>query len=187
MENENKESIDSNHKPPYVISFDKFNCEYYTPDNAMVKLLDIIPKEYVIWEPCAGEGHMVRFFERHGYKVISTDIKYGQNFLNFKPDQPYDIIITNPPFNISNKVIQRCYSLKKPFMLLVPFNILQGNQRSILFQSYGISLFLLGERIDYIIPTHRNKNNKKSTSPFWSIWIGYKIPKIKTNSLNYLY
>lgn len=195
MENENKETgtepepEQSCTRAPYVNSFNKSNFEYYTPDNAIIKLLEIIPKDYIIWEPCAGEGHIVRFFQKHGYKVISSDIKFGQDFLNYKPNEPYDIIITNPPFNISNKIIQRCYSLKKPFMLLVPFNIMQGLHRTTLFQSYGISLFLLGERIDYIIPEEnlKQRNGRKSTCPFWSLWIGYKVPKIKNNTINYLY
>lgn len=178
-----------NSKEPYICNFNPENTEYYTPDNALDRLLKVIPKDSVIWEPCYGDGHIVRFFEKNGYKVISSDIKKGQDFLVYEPQEPYDIIVTNPPYKLSNKILQRCYSLNKPFLLLMPFNVLQGVQRVLMFKHYGITLFLLGERINYIISEQQQSKRKKDKSicPFWSIWIGYKVPGYRNNSINYLY
>lgn len=175
--------------PPYVRMFDRDNIDYYTPDNALDPLLDIIPKDYIIWEPCAGENHIVDFFKRNKYKVISSDIKDNQNFLNYMPDEPWDIIVTNPPYKLSDQMIQRCFSIGKPFLMLMPFNVLQGKQRIVMFRAYGIQIFLLGERINYIIPKEQQEKRKKekSTCPFWSLWIGSKIPGRKRDTINYLY
>lgn len=185
----NESNEEKNDNGPYVRIFDRDNVDYYTPDNALNRLLDIIPKDYIIWEPCAGEGHIVRFFEKHGYKIISSDIKNDQNFLIYEPSERWDIIVTNPPYKLSDQIIQRCYSLNKPFLLLMPFNVLQGKQRVIMFKAYGITLFLLGERINYIISKEQQQKRKreKSTCPFWSIWVGSKIPGYKSNTINYLY
>ncbi len=187
--NDDIQKSEHNNPQPYVRIFDRSNVDYYTPDNALDRLLGIIPKNFVIWEPCSGQGHMVRFFEQHGYKVISSDISKGQNFLIYEPDEHYDIIITNPPYNLSDQIINRCYTLGKPWLLLMPFNVLQGKQRVLMFRYKGIQLFLLGERINYIIPEEQQSKRKKQKSvcPFWSIWIGHNIPGYKNNSINYLY
>jgi len=156
---------------------------YYTPLFPLDQLLPIIPKDFVIWECCNGSGNISSFFETNGFKVLKTDINMGLDFLIFEPKEHYDIIITNPPFSIKNKIIKRCYDLKKPFLLLCPINVLESRKRYKMFKDNGISYFHLNGRVDYI---NAENPEKKSRSPFYSIWIGKDIPNFNNNTINFL-
>ena len=155
--------------------------DYYTPEYAIRPLLDIIPKNYIIWEPCNGQGHISKFFIKHGYKVISSDIKTGQDFLKYEPDEHYDIIITNTPFKNKDVYINRVIELNKPFLLLYPFNVFESPKRIQMFKEKKISLFLLNRRVNYI----NENSDKKSKSPFYSLWIG-SLPCVEPNHVYYL-
>ena len=116
--------------------------DYYTPEYAIRPLLDIIPKNYIIWEPCNGQGHISKFFIKHGYKVITSDIKTGQDFLKYEPDEHYDIIITNTPFKNKDVYINRVIELNKPFLLLYPFNVFESPKRIQMFKEKNIIIFI---------------------------------------------
>lgn len=70
---------------------------------------------------------------KNGYSVIPTHIKYGNDFLKFEPTD-YDIIITNPPYSLKNKFLERAFSLKKPFLFLLPITTLEGLNRGKMFR-----------------------------------------------------
>ena len=160
--------------------YNQSNNIYYTPINAIQPILKLIPKDFMIWECCNGQGHISSYLKENGYKVITSDITEGKDCLTYNPDH-FDMIITNPPFKLKTKIIQRCIQLNKPFLLLVPVNILESKKRYKLFKEYGISYFQLSERIDYIKP-----DGKESKSPFWSVWIGRNIPNYKNNQIYFL-
>lgn len=98
-----------------------------------------------IWEPCAGQGHLSKVFEAHGYEVKSTDLidrGYGQggvNFLNPSITEWDGDIITNPPFAIAQEIIEKALSIvpegrKVCMFLRVLF--LEGKGRRALFEKY---------------------------------------------------
>ena len=166
-----------NHKATYKQN----QNEYYTPECALEGLLNIVPKNYIIWESCCGERHISKFFEKHGYKVISTDIKTGQDFLTYEPIENYDIIITNPPFKNKDMFIKRCIELKKSFLLLLPISVFESVNRIKMFKENNVTLFLLPKKINYIT-TYKKE---KSKSPFWSVWVGC-LPNCEQNKIYYL-
>jgi len=153
------------------------NNTYYTPIWVVSKIVKYIPKDKVIWECCCGKYNISNYLKLLGYKVISTDIIYGQDCLTYEPKEHYDIILTNPPFKIKTKIIKRCYDLNKKFFLLVPVNILESKKRFFMFSNYGISYFQLPNRVDYI-----KEDGTESKSPFWSLW----ITNIEKNKIVYL-
>ena len=93
---------------------------YPTPPDATLALVKALslPVKTRIWEPACGEGHMVQTLEKCGYSVIGTDISSGTDFL-CATYQPCDWIITNPPFSIADKFIERCLYFDRPFALLL--------------------------------------------------------------------
>ena len=159
------------------------NQNYSTPEYAIRPLLEIIPKDYTIWESCCGEGNISKFFEKHGYKVISTDIITGQDFFTYSPEQHYDIIITNPPFKLKDDFIERCIQLNKPFMLLLPLSVFESPKRIQMLKQIKVTIFMLPRRVNYI---NSSESEKKSKSPFYSIWIGANIPNCESNHIYYL-
>lgn len=82
-----------------------------------------------------------------GYDVHKSHIDDGQDFFTYEPDN-YDIIISNPPFNVKDKILERLYELGKPFAVLLPMNSLQGKSRYKYFKN-GIQLLTFDQRIGY--------------------------------------
>lgn len=143
------------------------NDELYTPSNAVIPLLTIIPKSYIIWE-CTdfGSSNITKIFKDNGYKVISTHIS-NFNFLTDKPSFYFDVIITNPPYSLKDEFIKKCYEYKKPFALLLPITALEGSKRNELYHKYGIQLLIFDKRINYM-------KNKKSNW-FNTSWFCYRL------------
>lgn len=113
--------------------------DYYpTPQEVTVALLDFlqIPKRAKIWEPACGQNHMVNVMRESGYEVIGTDIEGGVDFLTAELPDGVDWIITNPPFCVSDKFIERCVYHHKPFALLLKSQYWHASKRSKLFMKY---------------------------------------------------
>ena len=134
------------------------NDELYTPKEAILPLIKYIEnlthkkKDIVIWE-CTdfGNSEITKTFKEHGFpNVFGTHINEGFNFLNDEPNFEFDIIITNPPYSIKDKFIQRCYELNKPFCLLLPITTLEGMKRGEMFRKHGIEVLVLDKRINFM-------------------------------------
>ena len=130
-----------------ITSSNSHSDECYTPNIAIKPLLPFLPKNKIIFEPTSFHSlNIVTFLSNNGFYVI--DNNDNKNFLQDK--LPYfDIIVTNPPYSLKDKFIQKCYSLNKPFALLLPVSALQGAKRGNLFAKYGIQLLVLNQRIDF--------------------------------------
>ena len=68
--------------------------------------------EGVVFDPCVGEGSLLKPFKKNGYKVLGVDIEHQGfkgtkecNYLALKKDDLPEpgLIIANPPFNIDKK------------------------------------------------------------------------------------
>lgn len=97
-----------------------------------------------------------------GYNVVRSHIDDEQDFFEYEPDD-YDIIVSNPPFTIKDKILERLYELEKPFAILLPLNSLQGQSRFKYFEQ-GLQLLSFDQRIGY-----HNVNSMDKTvegSPF---------------------
>lgn len=125
--------------------------ECYTPNKAVVPLLKYLDKDKVYYEATSGiSKSIVNCMEENGFRC---DESKG-DFLIWNSDMDryarnYDGIITNPPYSIKDKFIERCYEIGKPFALLLPVSALQGIKRGAMFNKYGIELLVLNKRIDF--------------------------------------
>ena len=146
------------------------NDELYTPKYAITPLLKYIPKNMTIWCPFDTEdSNYVKVFKENGYNIINSHIDDGRNFFNYEPDH-YDIIVSNPPFSVKDQVLERCFNLGKPFMLLLPLTTLEGINRGNLFRKYGIDLIIFDRRVQFFRPEVNKKNVWFNTSYFtWEI------------------
>lgn len=111
---------------------DKASDEVFTPKYAVKPLIKYLrTKEFLtIWCPFdLKDSEYVIEFERAGFNVIYSHIDYGQNFFYYEPSEPYDVIISNPPFSIKDDVLKRLNDLNKPFAMLFPLPTLQGQKR----------------------------------------------------------
>lgn len=137
--------------------------EMYTPYYAVDPIIKYIPKSYKIWCPFDEEwSAFYQTFKNLGYNVVRSHINDGKDFFLYQPDS-YDCIVSNPPFNIKDKILERLYELDKPFAILLPLNSLQGKSRFKYFKN-GIQLLAFDQRIDF--HTKQNMDFTKNGSPF---------------------
>ena len=124
--------------------------ELYTPEYAVEPILKYIPREVkTIWCPCdSGQSKIIKALFLQKYDVIPSHIDEGKDFFTYEPIREYDMIITNPPYSIKDKIIKRCYELGKPFALLLPLTALEGTKRNKMFGA-GIGCVVLDKRIDF--------------------------------------
>lgn len=132
----------------------------------------------IIWEPFAGRGAISRVLELHGHDVIKHDlyawdnadegIQTPYNFFDFK-EAPggADIIVTNPPFSVSDRVIRHALGLVDLVVVLHRLMYMEGDRKSDIIDGH-LDFVLMGrERLPMM---HRegyegNKQNK-SAAPF---------------------
>lgn len=122
----------------------------YTPENAVRLITPYVGVNYRIWE-CTdfGKSNITKVFKEQGNTVYGTDIEKGFDFLTDEPEEDFDIIITNPPYDLKDKFIERCLYFSKPFALLLPTTSLEGIKRHGLWERAGISVIIPDRRIEF--------------------------------------
>ena len=110
-----------------------------------------------IWECACGEGHITKVLEEHGMAVVETDIAFGVDFFSAKVPE-VDFIVTNPPYKLKDKFLERCYALDIPFALLLPLTALGGMKRTSLYKRYGLEVLVPDKRINFIYEGSKKAN-----------------------------
>ena len=133
--------------------------EVYTPAYAVKPIIKYISTFFdddaTIWCPFDEEdSNYVIELKKAGYNVIATHINNGQDFFEFEP-KFYDVIISNPPFSLKDKILKRLNELQKPFALLLPLPTLQGQKRFDYLKDCQALIF--DKRINY----YKNKETKE--------------------------
>lgn len=123
------------------------NEDYYATDPIAAEWLlkiEEIPKDKPIWECAAGEKHLSKVFEEHGYKVRSSDLivrTEDVEQLDFlTSNETWDgTIITNPPYNQSVNFIQKAMESiteGNKVIMFLKVQFLEGKSRKKLFEKY---------------------------------------------------
>lgn len=80
---------------------------------------------YRVWEPCAGDAAMLNVLEPASFGAFGSDIVSRApnvtqaDFLVDPPPEPFDAIITNPPFNKAPEMIERALDYRPLFVAFV--------------------------------------------------------------------
>ena len=161
--------------------------DFQTPGEALWPLFPYLPKSWTVWECAAGDGNLVREFERRGYTVTASDIleatdiqiddhtthrPLSRDFLRWAPDN-FDCIVTNPPFSLKQQFLERCYSLGKPFALLLPLTTFETPKRQALFRKHGVQVIFFDKRINFTTPSGEGSGSWFATA--WFTW-GLNLP-----------
>lgn len=165
----NKPQVSRPQKPAEVQLTDLFE----TPDYAVEPLMPYLKKHAfsVIWEPAVGSGRIYNYINSYGLTTIGSDLKDGYNFFDYEPEH-WDLLVTNPPYSIKFKWLERCYKLGKPFALLVPVETIGASSAQKLLKEYGFEIMLLNSRVDFHTP---NKGWNGKGSQFPCLWLTWKI------------
>ena len=142
--------------------------DYETPKYIWDDILHLIPKDKTIWCPFYCNGYSGNYLKSKGLDVIHLEEDFFEN-------DKGDIVIDNPPYKSSERVMmkreimKRLKILDKPFMILVPSSTIQT--------AYFKDLF--DKDIQLIIPSKQYQFLKNGVltngCPFYTIWICWKM------------
>ena len=170
-------NINIQHQPPMR---NKSPDDFQTPKEAINCLIPYLNKDWTIWECAVGKGNLFKAFKNKGFEVNGTDIiaedVYKIDFLKDNPSWIWemDCIVTNPPYTLKEKFLERCYELGKPFALLMPLTALESERRQKLFRKFGIQLIIPNKRFNFETPSGNGGGSWFATA--WFTW-GLNLPK----------
>ncbi len=99
--------------------------KYFTPRHAWTDIQQYIPKDKVIWEPFNNSNDInslksAQYLKDMGLDVIVKPYNDVTGDNDFFTSDYGDIVVSNPPFSIKRKIMDRLYDLDKPFILICP-------------------------------------------------------------------
>ncbi len=128
--------------------------ELYTPPYAVEVLKEYIPKgtKRILCPFDDFSTSYVKVLSKLGYEVDYSHHWDGKDFFDYTKEEveKYDVIISNPPYSIKNKVLKHLYKLNKPFAMLLPISTLEGIERGKMFSENGIEILVLNRRINFM-------------------------------------
>ena len=147
------------------------NDEFYTPYYAIEPLIKYIKKGSKIWCPFDTEDSLfVKTFRELGHEVIATHIENGYDFFELEPTDDIDYIISNPPYSLKSEVLDRLFSFKKPFaMLLGVVGLFESQKRFNMFKNNTFEVMYMNLRVDYFKSFEEIKPSKNP--PFSSVYV----------------
>lgn len=148
---------------------DRHKDDYYvTPVDVIHEFLSAYEDKYgplpeTILDPAAGgdEHHRMSYptalYERDYVDVVTMDIRedsralYKGNYLDWKPDQYYGTVITNPPFYLAQEFAEKALGEAEVVILLQRINWLGSQKRKAFWDANPPSdVFVHHKRISFI-------------------------------------
>ena len=132
-----------------VESFNKKD-EYYTPAIIVYPIIEFLKPGTTIWCPFdTKDSEFVRVFTAEGFNVIYSHIWEGKDFFEYEPSEPYDYIISNPPFTLKLDVLRRLYMLNKPFAMILGLPILNYQIIGEFFLDKNLELLIFDKKVSF--------------------------------------
>ena len=117
--------------------------DYMTPLSAWQNIAHLLPMDKVIWEGFYGNGQSLEFLQQLGFNAVG-----GKDEDFFEHDKG-DICVSNPPFSIAAKVLQRLVDIDKPFVLILPASKINTQYFRKLFSDSTIQIIIPRKRIQF--------------------------------------
>jgi hypothetical protein len=116
--------------------------DYMTPAHAWEDIKQYIPKDKIIWEAFYGDGNSGKYLTELGFNVIHEEVDFYDNNLG-------DIIVSNPPFSQSKKIMKRLKELDKPFIIIMPSSKINTSYFRENFMNKGLQIIIPKKRIHF--------------------------------------
>lgn len=112
------------------------------------------------------------------YKATHIFDDLGNDFFKTLPPENCDLLISNPPFSLQNKIIERTFELAekgliKSFCLLLPLSTLETPARAEMYEKHAdkLAVLIFKKRIKFL--------GKTQTFNKGCCWICYNIDNLK--------
>lgn len=131
------------------ISVDVESDECFTPEYAVIPIIEYLDKNKIIWCPFdTEESNFVKILKKEGFNVVFSHINTTQDFYEYKPKN-WDVIVSNPPFTNKRKIFERALSFNKPFALIMSNTWLNDSAPKQLFKDKDLQLMMFDKRIKF--------------------------------------
>lgn len=132
----------------------------------------------LIWESACGREELLSgALADMGYQVHSTDIQHGDvfDFFTYTPAMHVDYHITNPPYSLKYKWLQRSFELGIPFALLLPSDTICAATFARMFEKYNeepwrIEVISPKRRFNYKAPIRGWADSNAQMHTSWITW-----------------
>jgi hypothetical protein len=134
---------------------------YCTPDAAFKPLLSVLPIDADFYEPCAGDGRLIRWLRESGRNCDGSDLYPPHEFgglydprpMDYLKDTRYrDFVITNPPFTLAFEMCKHARQFSREFMFLLRLSFLESDDRGDwLTENEPGALFVLRKRPSFVM------------------------------------
>jgi hypothetical protein len=138
-----------------------------TPKVAWEAIQEYIPKDKQIWEAFYGDGTSGNHLLELGFKVIHEPIDFFENDRG-------EVVVSNPPFSLCNKILPRLKELNKPFILIMPSSKIYTKYLRESFHNEDIQIIIPRKRIQFVkvvdgVATNTNSCNFDCFYYCWKI------------------
>jgi len=124
--------------------------EYYTPRILVEPILKYVKPKSTVWCPFdTNESEFVIALREQLHTVIQSHIWEDKDFFTYEPNEPYDYIISNPPFTRKLEVLDRLYKLNKPFAMVLGLPILNYQEIGSFFVGKKLQLLIVDKKISF--------------------------------------
>lgn len=137
------------------------NDNYFTPKKEWEAIAIYLPRDKLLWEAFYGDGKSGQYLQELGFQVIHQN----EDFFLVNHG---DIVVSNPPFSKKKDVLSRLWELQKPFVLLMPYEVLFYKY----FEPFRaeLSLMIPNERVSFL------KDGVEKKFNFNCVWFCWKMP-----------
>ena len=152
--------------------------ESYTPLYGVLPILEYVPKGAVVWCPFDKEhSEFVKALRGRGHRVIHSHIDEGQDFFQWEPQEHWDCIVSNPPFQKKREFFERALSFGKPIALLMTCAWLNDKYSKWVFKEAGrrMELLMFDKRIHFQQNGEVRKKTTFSSAYFCSDFLPEQI------------
>jgi hypothetical protein len=159
---------------------------YETPCVAVHALLKVEKLPHKVWEPCCGSGNIAGTLIGAGHAVMASDLHdynygvSGVDFLTTEVRPSADAIVTNPPYQLAQKFVERAVDLKIPLVImLLRLAFLESERRRRVLEFSGLArIHVFRNRLPMMHRRGWDGPKASSAIPFaWFVWErGYKGP-----------
>lgn len=148
---------------------------YATPAEVTFAVLNFLGlnRDYVFWDPACGTGEMVSAISACGYeRIIASDLRdtgYGIGGKDFLSSvEICDVIMTNPPFNLSETFIRHALTIAPIVIMLLNSQYWHAAKRTKLFEENPPAWVLaLNWRPDFLFG---ERGGQPTMEMIWTVW-----------------
>lgn len=137
------------------------NDNFFTPKKEWEKIAPYLPTDKILWEAFYGDGKSGQYLQELGFQVIHQN----EDFFTVNHG---DIVVSNPPFSKKKQILERLFELQKPFVLLMPYEVLFYRY----FEPFRAecSLLIPKKRVNFL-----KEGKEESKFNFNCVWFCWKM------------